>query len=721
MEPETRKPRVLVVEDSPTQAQELRLILEAEGFEVAGAPDAEQGLAAAEAERFDVVLSDIVLPGMSGYELCRKIKSGPRTAETSVVLLTMLSEPQDVLKGLECGADNFITKPYDPESLAARVKTVLSNLRLRAGETRSEVVKLELEGKTIALSPPPREQLVDLLLTTFEELQRAKECQRAVQPALEATEAGLRERTDLLAVAGNEIRTPMNSILGLTGLLLDTEISLEQRRYLEGIRQAAQTLLKIVNDILDFSKVKAGTLELEATDFDFRETLGNAVKTFARQVREKSLELVYEVRPDVPDALVGDSGRLWQVIVNLLGNAVKFTDRGEVSILVENQAAAPGDAVLKFTVCDTGVGISPERQAALLQRIAQPDNSITHKYSGAGLGLAISSRLVELMGGHVWFESEEGRGSSFHFTARFGLQPAANWPAFAHPRLDGLNVLVVDDNVTSRQALKQSLVEWRAVVAEAASGAEALAALRAAPWRSQRTSVALIDAEMPEMNGFEVLEQIRREPEIGALAVMMLSSPDENRDLDRCRYLGADAYVEKPINPAELQDALIAALRKSVLRSEERQPSSRAPSPELLIRPLHILLVEDDAINQLFAARLLEKAGHTVETAADGKQALAVFGQNAFDLVLMDVQMPVMDGLEAAAEMRRLEQQTGGHVPIIAMTGHREKEDRQACLAAGMDGHVAKPIETGELFAAIAEVISRETKTLESATPNPST
>lgn len=715
MEAETRKPRVLVVEDSPTQAQEVRLVLEAEGFEVVCAPDAEQGLAAADAERFDIVLSDIVLPGMSGYELCRNIKSGPRAAETPVVLLTMLSDPQDVLRGLECGADNFITKPYDPESLAARVRTVLSNRRLRAGEAPSETVKLELEGKTVAVCSQ-REQLVDLLLATFQELQRAKERERAIQPALEATEAAIREQADLLAVAGNEIRTPMNSIIGLTGLLLESEISLEQRRYLEGIKHSAHALLKIVNDILDFSKVKTGTLELEAADFDLRETLGNAVKTFARQVRQKGLELVYEVRPDVPDALVGDSGRLWQVIVNLLGNAIKFTERGEVSILVENEAAGAGNAALKFTIRDTGVGISPEQQATLLRPIPQADSSVTRKYSGSGLGLAISSRLVELMGGRIWYESEAGRGSEFHFTAQFGLQPAANWPAFAHPRLEGLNVLIVDDNATSRRVLKDLLVEWRAVVAEAASGAEALAMLRAAPWRAQHTGVALIDAEMPEMNGFAVLEQIRRETEVGVLVVLMLSSPDENRDLDHCRYLGADAYVEKPISPAELQDAIIAALRKSVLRSEERHPSSPAPLPELATGPLNILLVEDDSINQLFAARLLEKAGHSVVTAVDGKQALAIFGQNAFDLVLMDVQMPVMDGLEAAAQIRRLEQQTGGRTPIIAMTAHREKEDRQACLAAGMDGYVAKPIETGELFAAIANAISRQTKALQGAT-----
>ena len=709
METEPRQARVLVVEDSPTQAQELRLLLEAEGFDVACAPDAEQGLAAAAAERFDIVLSDIIMPGMSGYELCRKIKAGPRGGETAVVLLTMLSEPQDVLRGLECGADNFITKPYDPETLSARLRTVLSNRRLRAGETPSETVKLELEGKTIAISSE-REHLVDLLLATFQELQRAKEKERAIQPALEASEAGIRERADLLAIAGNEIRTPMNSIIGLTGLLLETAISVEQRRYLEGIEHSAETLLKIVNDILDFSKVKAGTLELEATDFDLRETLGNAVKTFAPQVRQKGLELVYEVRPDVPDALVGDSGRLWQVIVNLVGNAVKFTDQGEVSVVVETQSVSPGDAVLQFTVRDTGIGISREKQATLLQPIAQVDSSVTRKYSGAGLGLAISSRLIELMGGRIWFESEEGRGSEFHFTAQFGLQPAANWPAFPHPRLDGLNVLLVDDNATSRRVLKELLVEWRAVVTEASKGADALAALRAALWRTLRTSVVLLDAEMPEMNGFAVLEQIRREPEIGVLVVLMLSSPDECRDLDRCRYLAADAHVQKPMSPAELQDAIIAALRKSVLQSEERQERSPQESEQSGRRSLRILLAEDDSINQLFAVRLLEKAGHSVVTAANGEQALAAFRQGPFDLVLMDVQMPVMDGLEATKRIRRHERDAGGHAPIIAMTARREKEDRQSCLAAGMDGYVAKPIQTRELFAAIAAAVAPETE-----------
>ena len=708
MQTDPHKPRVLVVEDSPTQAQELRLLLEQEGFEVACAPDGEQGLAASTAEPFDVVLSDVIMPGMSGYELCRRIKAGPRGGETPVILLTMLSEPQDVLRGLECGADNFITKPYDPESLSARIKTVLSNRRLRAGAAPSEAVKLEFEGKAIAVSSE-REQLVDLLLATFEELRRSKERERAMEPALEASEANIRERNDLLAVAGAEVRTPMNGIIGLTGLLLDTEVNAEQRGYLEGIKHSAEALLKIIDDILDFSKVKSGTLELESADFELREMLGNAVQTYSRQVRQKGLELVCEVRPDVPDALVGDSDRLWQVIVNLIGNAVKFTERGEVSILAETQSVTSAAAVLKFTVRDTGIGISRDKQAALLQPVAQLDASVTRKYSGTGVGLAISSRLVELMGGRIWFDSEPGRGTEFHFTAQFGVQSGPHWPAFAHPRLDGLNVLLVDDNETSRRVLKQTLNEWRAVVTEASGGADALAVLRAASWRKVRTSVVLLDAEMPEPNGFSVLEQIRREPEINALVVLMLSSPDEFRDLARCRYLGADAFLHKPVKAAELQDAIVAALRKSVLQPEERRGRMESQPTEIKRRSLHILLAEDDAINQLFAVRLLEKAGHSVVAAEDGADALAEFKKEKYDLVLMDVQMPVMDGLEATVQIRQHEREAGGHVPIIAMTGRREKEDRQACLAAGMDGHVAKPIETAELFAAIAAAVPAET------------
>lgn len=704
MENQPRKPRILVVEDSPTQAQELRLLLEQDGFEVACAPDGEQGLIAANAEHFDIVLSDIIMPGISGYELCRKIKSGPRGGETAVVLLTLLSEPEDVFRGLECGADNFLTKPYEPQTLSKRIRTVLANRRLRAGEQLSDTVKVEVDGKLIAVTSAP-EQLVDLLLSTFEELREAKEGQRAMEPALQAVEASIRERTDLLSVAGTEIRTPMNSIIGLTGLLLETDVSAEQRNYLEGIKNSAESLLKIVNDILDFSKVKAGTLELETADFELRETLANAVKTFAREARRKGLELVYEVLPDVPNALVGDPDRLWQIVVNLVGNAVKFTQCGEVSIKVERDSSEPDIAALKFTVRDTGIGVSPEKQATLLQPVAQIGGSTTRKYSGAGLGLAISSRLVELMGGRIWFESEEGRGSKFYFTAKFALQAGPQWPEFPHPRLDGLNVLLVDDNDTTRRILKELLLAWRTVVIEAKNGAEALTSLRAAPWRAAHTSVVLLDAEMPEMSGFEVLEQIRRESEIDVLVVVMLSSADESRDLDRCRFLAADAYVQKPVSPVELQDAIVAALRKSVLKADEHWRPAEAAPAERRHRPLRILLAEDDRINQLFAVRLLEKAGHAVRAVANGEEALVAYRQNPFDLVLMDVQMPVMDGFEATVHIRQYERQTGVHTPIIAMTAWAEKEDRQKCLAAGMDGYVAKPIQTAELFAAMAAAI----------------
>jgi CheY-like chemotaxis protein len=526
-----------------------------------------------------------------------------------------------------------------------------------------------------------------------------------MEPTLQAVEASIRERTDLLSVAGTEIRTPMNSIIGLTGLLLGTEVSGEQRGYLEGIKNSAESLLKIVNDILDFSKVKAGTLELESADFELRDTLANAVKTFARDARLKGLELVYEVRPDVPNALVGDPGRLWQIIVNLVGNAVKFTQHGEVSIKVETESSESEGAVLKFTVRDTGIGIPPDKQASLLHPVAQIGGPTTRKYSGAGLGLAISSRLVELMGGRIWFESEVGRGSEFHFTAKFALQAGPQWPEFPHPRLDGLNVLLVDDNDDSRRILKELLLEWRAVVTEANSGAAALAALRSAPWRTAHTSVVLLDAEMPEMNGFEVLEQIRREPEIDVLVVVLLNSVDESRDLDRCRFLAADAYVQKPVSPVELQDAIVAALRKSVLRADEHWRREAVRPSERRHRPLRILVAEDDRINQLFAVRLLEKEGHAVTAVANGEDALVAYRQKAFDLVLMDVQMPVMDGFEATVHIRQYERQTGVHTPIIAMTAWAEKEDRQRCLAAGMDGYVAKPIQTVELFAAMAAAI----------------
>ena len=446
-------------------------------------------------------------------------------------------------------------------------------------------------------------------------------------------------------------------------------------------------------------------MELDHLDFDLRETLGSTVKTLALRAHEKGIELLYEVRPDVPDALIGDPARLWQVMINLIGNAVKFTAQGEISVLVETEDHAADSVCLRFTISDTGIGIPVDKQQTLFRPFVQADSSITRKFGGTGLGLAISSRLVELMGGRIWFESQPGIGSQFHFSARFGVQKegAVKRPLLLPTKLEGLRVLVIDDNATNRRILRGILTHWRMMPAEADRGQAGLDALHAAAQARAPFQLILLDVMMPDMDGFAVLEQIRRDPEIDQPAILMLSSADGLGDIARARALGASAYLIKPVRPAELLDTIMTALRLPV-ESDAAKPavSDRAPLVTPAERTLKILVAEDNVVNQRLAMRILEKAGHQVTLANNGQEAVDRVFQEPFDLVLMDVQMPVMDGLEATRVIRQRETETGLHTPIVAMTAHALKGDREKCLAAGMDGYVSKPIHMPELFAAIA-------------------